>query len=90
MGDAAARAVAQQRAAQAEERLAELKALLDTYGATATHGVIKPKRACYPHRGRSSRGGNGYARLGEKVERASHHPARTMATRHSSSAWPAL
>jgi hypothetical protein len=50
-----------------------------------------------------SRGGSGYARVGEKAERcrtwsrrgntspaASHHPARTMATRHSARARPAL
>jgi hypothetical protein len=39
MGDAAALAVAQQRAAQAEDRLAELKAWSKTYAATATHGA---------------------------------------------------
>ena len=62
-------AVAQQRAAQAEERLAELKALVDDLRVTATLGGSKPKPACYRRQGRRCRVGGGYARLGEKAER---------------------
>ena len=53
MDDAAALAMAQRRAAMAEEKLGELKRYSMTFARTGTHGVIRRRDDCYRRRRRS-------------------------------------